>query len=226
MQWSCEQIEQRLTDYLDRLLSPGEREAFAVHAESCVRCRPLVERMSHLVGALHRLEPVEAPPHLVGRILEQTSGGEARKGWRTKLPAWLLPVSTPRFAMGAVTAMIAFLMLSQALGISWSQVELADLHPKNLYRAADRRVNLMYGRGVKFVNDLRVIQELQSRLQPATPPEGTEPQEAPPGNNQSERPDERRQNHADEILHNEVMLAYFGLVPQSGTGLPPGRNTP
>jgi hypothetical protein len=157
--------------------------------------------------------------------LEQTTGREARKGWRAKLPAWLVPVFTPRFAMGAVTALVAFLVLSQALGISWSEVRLADLHPRNLYRAADRRVNLMYARGVKFVNDLRVIQELQSRLQAPAPPESTAPQNPPP-NKQSDQPGERRQNHADEILVNPTLLAYFRFAPPNLAGLPPGRNSP
>ncbi len=219
MSWTCEHVEQRLSEYLDRLLTPAERADFAAHVQACPRCRPLVERLGGVVSALHRLTPLEPPPRLVQRILEQTSGAEAVRGWRRRLPGWLLPVFTPRFAMGAVTVMIAFLVLSQALGISWSQVSLADLRPSHLYRAADRRLNLLYARGVKFVNDLRVIQELQSRLQPATPPEGSEPQELPPANKQSEQPEPRRQNHAEEILRPQMMLAYFGLALQKGTEL-------
>jgi hypothetical protein len=223
MSWTCEHVEQRLSEYLDRLLPPAERAAFAAHVQGCPRCRPLVEHLGGVVSALHRLAPLEPPPRLVPRILEQTSGAEAARGWRRRLPGWLLPVFTPRLAMGAVTVMIVFLVLSQALGISWSQVTLSDLRPSHLYRAADRRLNLLFARGVKFVNDLRVIQELQSRLQPVTPPEGSEPQELPPANKTSEPPDRPRQNHADEILRNEMMLACFGLASQSETGLPLGR---
>ncbi|MCL6480525.1 MAG: zf-HC2 domain-containing protein [Firmicutes bacterium] len=226
MSWTCEHVEQRLSEYLDRLLPPTERAEFAAHVEGCPRCRPLVEHLGGVVGALHRLVPLEPPPRLVHRILEQTSGAEAARGWRRRLPGWLLPVFTPRLAMGAVTAVIAFLVTSQALGISWSQVTLADLHPSHLYRAADRRLNLFYARGVKFVNDLRVIQVLQSRLQPATPPEGSEPQELPPANKTSEPSDRPRQNHADEILQNQRLLAGFGHALPSGMELSLGRIEP
>ena len=73
MTWTCEQIEERLSDYVDRLLSPEERSGFVTHVDACARCRPLVARVAGLVAEMHRLEPLEAPVGLVERILVQTS---------------------------------------------------------------------------------------------------------------------------------------------------------
>jgi anti-sigma factor RsiW len=186
MAWSCEQIEARLTDYIDRLLDAGERSTFDVHISTCSRCAPLVQGVSRLVAELHRLEPLEAPPELVPAILEQTLGPRGKKtGWRALL-GWLRPVWQPRFAYGAVSLLVTFAVLFQALGIEWRKPRLADLNPANIYRAADRRAHLIYARGAKFVTDLRVVYEIQSRLRPeAEPPPPPEPK---PGPGQTEGP--------------------------------------
>jgi hypothetical protein len=135
----------------------------------------MVARVAGLVSAMHRFEPLEPPPQLMARILEQTLGprGEQR-GWR----AWLRPVWQPRFAYGALTVLLTFGVLFQALGV---RPTLADLHPVNLYRAADRSIHLLYARGSKYVADLRVVYEIQSRLRPEPEPQAAPPTQPSPG---------------------------------------------
>src|SRR5574337_139351 len=167
-QWTCERVEASLSDYLDRLLEPGERHGFDAHLAGCLRCAPLVKRVSGVVAELHRLEPLEAPPGLFYNILDQTLGPRAeKKGWRAWL-SWARPVWQPRFAYGALTLALTLAVLTQALGIELRKPKLADLKPVNLYRAADRRAHLIYARGAKFFTDLRVVYEIQSRLRPET----------------------------------------------------------
>ncbi len=199
MSWNCEQIEARLSEYIDQLLDAEERQAFTAHLAGCARCSRFETEISGLVASIRKLEPVEPPPRLVYNILDRTLG--PRKAKEARL-AWLRSLLQPRFAMGVATVVLSAAIVSQALGIEWSQVNAADLAPASLFRAADRRVHLVYARGVKFVNDLRVVYEIQSRLQrlpaEAGQPEPPPPRPAapgssqgPPGNNR-----ERDQNRA------------------------------
>jgi anti-sigma factor RsiW len=215
MTWTCEHIEEHLSDYVDRLLEPGERSGFDAHVAGCARCARLVESVGGLVGHMHRLEPVEVPPRLVANILDKTLGPRAKKrGWRAWLAA-LRPIWQPRFAYGAVSVAITLLVVSQALGIQWRKPTLADLSPVNMYRAADRRAHLIYARGSKFVTDLRVVYEIQSRLRPEA-----EPQPAPepkPGPGQTEGPpakSPRQLNRANDGARNFTVLAcVLNAVP-------------
>ncbi len=217
MAWTCEQIEGRLSDYLDRLLDRGERSGFEAHVAGCPRCAPLVERVGRLVDHMHRLEPLEAPPHLVANILDQTLGPRAQKrGWRAWL-GWLRAVWQPRFAYGAVSVLITCAVLFQALGIAWRKPTLADLSPVNLYRAVDRRAHLIYARGSKFVTDLRVVYEIQSRLRPEAEPQPAPAPAPKPGPGQSEGPpakSPRQLNRANDHSRDFTMLACaLDVVP-------------
>ena len=45
-----------------------------------------------------------------------------------------------------------------------SSASNTSLNPVNLFRGANRQVHLTYARGAKFVNNLRVVYEIESRL--------------------------------------------------------------
>jgi len=204
MTLTCEHIEQRLTDYLDRLLTPAERTAFEAHLGTCVRCAPLVERVGGFVVQMHRLAPVDPPAHLVRTILEGTLGPAEAKptGWRSLL-RWIAPVAQPRFAMSAVTLAITLTIVTQVLGIQWTQIEMKDLHPVALYQSADRKANILLGRSVKFFNDLWIVYQIQTRLRPDS---DAEPEAAPaPPAGQQEAPGKqptkrnRELNRANEL---------------------------
>lgn len=218
MNWTCEKIEERLSDYVDRLMAPAEREGFEAHAATCARCKPLVAQVSGIVAEIHHLEPLEAPPRLVYRILDATLGerGAQVTGWR-KWFGWIGPIGQTRLAMGVVTVALLAVMIGMTTGVTMEDVrkiELADLKPSNLWRAADRGVNLMYAKGVKFVNGLRVVYEIQSRLQPASdsaPVTQPQPQRAP---GQSEKEGKRPEsNRALDLNDIPVVLASTVGLP-------------
>jgi len=223
MNWTCQQIEERLSDYVDRLLSPAERSDFAAHVESCPRCAPLVARISGVVTGLHHLEPLEAPARLVEQILVQTLGAREEKkplrDWRAWLEwaTWrdaLQLVAQPRYAMAAVTLVITLSVVSQALGIQWGQVTMSDLNPVNLARNVDRRANLIYARGVKFVTDLRVVYEIQTRLRPET--ETAPAPQAPPSKDKTtgNPKQEKELNRADELkLVPSLVASALAVMP-------------
>jgi anti-sigma factor RsiW len=218
MTWTCENIESRLSDYLDGLLSPAERREFETHANSCENCGQMVASISHMVSGLHSMEQIEPPAQLVYSILNQTLGPrEAKKGWRTAF-GWLSGLASPRFAYSAISVAATLMILLAASGFSFRKPKLADLSPATIYRNADRQAHLVYARSTKFVSDLRVVYEIQSRLNKdnelPTTPESTIPQSSPgktPGSTDGSKPTTpRQQNRANglgrelEILATEV----------------------
>jgi Putative zinc-finger len=207
MTWTCEQTETRLSDYLDGLLSPAEQREFDIHASSCESCAQMVASVSHLLSGLHSMEQIEVPSHLVYSILNQTLGPrESRKGWRAAF-GWVGGLASARFAYYGVSVVATLLILLTASGFSWRKPKLADLSPINVYRSADRQAHLVYARSTKFVSDLRVVYEIQSRLKEdnelPTTPESTVPRPAPqkePGSTDRTRPAiPRQQNRANGI---------------------------
>ena len=182
MNWACEQIEERLIDYLDGALTAVESAAISAHVAECARCAPLVESVRHAVVSMHSLEPLPVPPGLTARILDTTVGPqESSRGWRAWLD-WTRVLVTPKFAYGALTTLITGVVISQSLGIQWRRPTLADLNPVKVYRFADSKAHLLYASAEKFVLDLRLVYEIQSRLQPAEP----EQQNAAPPQNGSD----------------------------------------
>lgn len=214
MTWTCEHTEARLSDYLDGLMPPAEAHEFNLHVNTCPSCSQLVAGISRLVGGLHSLEPVQPPPQLVFSILAQTLGPRAsQRGWRAPF-GWLRGLFTMRFAYSAVSLVATLFILLSASGFSWRKPKLADFAPSSIYRNADRGAHLVYARSTKFVSDLRVVYEIQSRLNKDTDlpvaPESTVPQPSPgknPGSSDSTQPGPRQQNRANGIGRELEILA-------------------
>jgi len=211
MTWTCEQTEARLSDYLDGFLQPAEQTAFDLHVNACERCTPLVASVSHVLGKLHTLEQVEPSPQLVNSILTATLGPQS---WRNA-KRWLRSFQSPRFVYSVVSVAATFIVILAASGFFSHKPKLADLHPTTIYRNADRQAHLVYARGTKFLSDMRVVYEIQSRLRQdndlPTTPESTVPKSSPngqPGRTDKTNPSSpRQQNRADEIGRNLQVLA-------------------
>ena len=211
MNWTCEQTETRLSDYLDGHFQPAEQSAFNLHVNTCERCAPLVAGVAHALGGLYALEPVEPPPQLENAILTATLGAPS---WRNA-KRWLRSLQSPRFVYSLASVTATLVVILTASGFSFRKPKLADLHPATIYRNADRQAHLVYARSTKFVSDLRVVYEIQTRLNeneqnPATR-EQTIPQNSPekqPGRTDNTNPSApKQQNRADEIGRNLRVLA-------------------
>lgn len=212
MTWTCVQIEERLSDYLDGLLPAAEQREFRAHVDACPQCAPLLAQVTHVIGGLRTLEPEPAPAALVSKILDQTLGPrKTRRDWFS----WLPMLWQPRFAMGTVTVLATLLIIFQATGVRRSDITAASLNPVNIFHSADRHAHLAFARSVKFVNDLRVVYEIQSRLQPAsTPaPNNTQPSSAP---SQQKSPNESQRNQST----NGSLTFVAALIPDAPTRSP------
>jgi hypothetical protein len=216
MTWTCDLTEARLSDYLEGLLQDSERAAFEAHANSCVDCAPLVASVRSLVGGMHAMEELEAPPRLVYAIMDKTLGPrESVTGWQGFLNL-IRGLATPKFAYGMASIVATLFILVSATGFSFRKPKLADLRPATVYHNADRQAHLVFARSVKYVSDLRVVYEIQSRLRQdennfQTTPEEMLPKSGPektPGQTDDHKPAQpRQQNRADQVSRQVEMLA-------------------
>jgi Putative zinc-finger len=175
MDWNCTQTEERLSDFLDGALLPEEAAAFDTHAAGCADCTRLVAQVGGLVSRMQRVELLPTPPLLAEKILKATLGPQKHRPVRTTWFDWVGAIWQPRFAMGIVTVAASFVIVFHAAASSGSR---SSMNPVNLVRGANRQVHLTYARGAKFVNDLRVVYEIQSRLT-SQPESMSEPISAP-----------------------------------------------
>ena len=215
LNWTCEQTELRLSDYLDGVLNPGEQHAFDEHVNGCERCTPLVASVSHLLTNLRGMEEIPTPSRLVYAILDKTLGPrEAVTGWSGVL-GWFRGVVSPRLLYGSISVAATVMVLLTASGFSWRKPKIADLSPVNVYRNADRQAHLVYARGSKFVSDLRVVYEIQARFRQdsdlPTTQENTLPEAPPekqPGRTDGSKPaSPKQQNRANGIGRELQVLA-------------------
>jgi anti-sigma factor RsiW len=216
MTWTCDQIEARLSDYLDGLLHGPEKVAFDDHVAECRQCAPLLASVRNVVSEMQALKPVDAPPRLIYAILDQTLGPrETVTTWQA-LGNFIRGLASPKFAYGAASLMASFLIVLTASGFSLKKPKLADLQPGNIYRKFDRQGHLAYAKSVKYLSDLRVVNEIQSRLRSdqsdlQTVPEESLPKSTPeknPGQTNEQRPaGPKQQNRANELARQVELLA-------------------
>jgi len=220
MNWTCEQTEARLSDYLDGLFQPAEQSAFNDHVNTCERCAPLVAAVARTLGSLYALEPVDAPAQLESAILTATLGAP---NWRN-LRRWLKSLQSPRFVYSMASVAATIVVILAASGFSFRKPKLADLAPGTIYRKTNAQAHLVYAHSVKFVSDLRVVYEIQTRLSendqnPATR-EQSIPKNSPdkqPGRTDNTNPSApKQQNRADEIGRNlRVLASEFPILSGS-----------
>lgn len=218
MSWTCTQTEERLSDFLDGNLSAVEQRELSSHAAGCARCARMAAQVGGMVSRVGKLRPIEEPPQLVSLILDQTLGPRVHKsGWRRWF-SWAPAVWQPRFAMGALTVAATFLIVFHSLGGSTARLRRANMNPGDILQAANRRAHLVYARGVKFVNDLRVVYEIQSRLQPApapSPPPDTEPNPQPGEQQQKSQSGP----HPGRSANSRISMVAFVLTNEPGRSL-------
>lgn len=211
MTWDCTITEARLSEALDGMLSSEEGAAYSAHLAGCSHCQELASQVGAMLGHMHRLEMVPEPPQLSEMILQATLGRrEKKQGWRQWF-GWTGGLWQPRFVMGAVTVAASLLIVIHASGISPGRIRRLDLNPVNLLRAANRQAHLSYARGAKFFNDLRVVYEIQSRLEPSqepavAPTPSTVPQSQPSSPNPQEK-SEKKQPRDRSQLNSRAMFA-------------------
>ena len=184
MDWSCTQVEESVSDFLEGALRPDDASAFSQHLPGCPDCARLLAHVRDLTHGMHALPVVPEPPQLAARIIAATAPSQ-RGGWRGWY-GWFSAVWQPQFAMGVATVALSALFVLHAVAPDARNMTAADWAPGALARSVNRRAHLAYAHGVKFVNDMRLVYEIQSLFsapqaasEPASPASVAPP--TPPG---------------------------------------------
>jgi hypothetical protein len=163
---------------------------------------------------------VEAPAELENAILTATLGAPS---WRN-LRHWLKNLQSPRFVYSMASVAATMFIILAASGFSFSKPKLAELRPATIYHNADRKAHRVYAQSIKFVSDLRVVYEIQTRLnendQNPASREQTIPQDSPgkqPGRTDKTNPSApKQQNRANDVGRNlRVLAAQFPVASGS-----------
>jgi hypothetical protein len=216
MTWTCDQIEARLSDYLEGVLTEPEVMAFEEHAKDCAECAPLIASVKSLVVEMRAMQPLEAPAGLVYSILDRTLGPRYKVSRWQAFRSFVRGMATPKFAYGTASVMATFFILIGASGLSLRKPKLSELRPATVVQNVNRYAHVTYAKSVKYVSDLRVVYEIQSRLrQPetqlqVTPEErtpSTPPEKKPGQSDDQTHTQPKQQNRANELARQVEMLA-------------------
>lgn len=167
---TCAELEILLADYVDGTLPAETRMDVEQHLSTCALCAEFARDCSAAVEFIGRAAEVEAPPELVTKLIFEVTQGPSRSALKPSLARrifgkWIEPILQPRFAMGMAMTMLSFAMLFRFAGIPERQLKPSDLDPVQIWMAAEDRVVRLWAKGVKYYDNLRVVYEIQTRLQ-------------------------------------------------------------
>ena len=140
---NCRDARNFLPGYVDGAVLPGDRARLRRHLDSCGSCRRELERYRVLAGHLAQLEPVAPPPDLAMKIRVRAS---RKRSWRAGAgELWarfgllsqniLKPLAVPATG-GVLTAIAAFLFVTQGMLVGMPVAGAADDLPLNLVQPA------------------------------------------------------------------------------------------
>ncbi len=159
----CSDVEILLAEYVEGTLHGEAKSAVENHLRSCGNCRDLAQDASAAVTFLARTAIMEVPPELVTKILFQVPSirpSWARRLFGRVLGAWLEPILQPRLVMGMGAAALSFFMLEPQVR-QWAP---SDLDPVKVWTSAENHVDRMWERGMKSYQNMRLVYEIQTRL--------------------------------------------------------------
>jgi hypothetical protein len=180
---NCAELEILLCDYLDGALHLERKAEVEAHLAGCASCASLAKDAQVAVEFIGRAEVVEPPPELLTRILFDLRGEIQREaplasGVRKWFAHWLRSALQPKFAMGMAMTILSLSMLGRFAGIEVRQLNPADLDPAKIVMSVEDRVHRGWLAVVKYYESLRLVYEIQTRIQEWTVPEEGDQQPA------------------------------------------------
>ncbi len=128
-----------------------------------------------MTAFFERVPQAEPPAELMTRILHHAPMGPGAvserlpndpkpswvKRWFGGLHGWL----QPRYVMGMAMTILSFSMLARFAHIEPRQLRPSDLDPVKVWQGVDDHSHRIYDRAMKYYDNLRLVIEIQSRLQ-------------------------------------------------------------
>ncbi len=179
---ACGLWETLLADALDGLLRPEDEATFSSHMAVCPSCTALFEEARRGREWLEFLSPEpEVPEGLLDKILAQTGPGHtseyklATEGnvVSMPIPAWQRPgmmgrirrFAEPRLLMTAAMAFFSIAVTLNITGVRLTDFRLSNLRPTAVRSFMERRLTMASTPIIRYYDHLRLVYEVQSRMQ-------------------------------------------------------------
>jgi hypothetical protein len=165
MKADCFEIQNHLSEYMEDRLNEAVLQKVRAHLNGCEVCSLLLRELQYTLRLCKDYPDLEPPLALLKTILVQTTGQYELHSWRDYLRELFRPLyASPRFAAGTLMAAISMSIVFNAMGVNFSTLSLSDLTPRNLMERIDRVINIAYDNGLRRLNDLKILYQIQSRL--------------------------------------------------------------
>jgi putative zinc finger protein len=166
MKVECLEVENILGLYVEGSLAESQSAVVRAHLSTCEACALLVLEMEFTISLCKEFPQLEPPPRLIEKVLQETVGLHQSLSWGEYLRALFRPLyASPRFATGACLAAISFSIVMNALGINLGEVRWSEITPRNVVDGLNRTVNVTYDNGMRRLNDLKILYQLQSKIE-------------------------------------------------------------
>lgn len=191
MKVECHEVEDLLALYAEGGLNETQSTTVRGHLNTCESCALFVLEMEFAISLCKEFPELAPPPHLIQRILQETIGPQQSLSWTGYLRELFRPLyASPRFATGACLAAISLSIVMNALGVNLGEVRWSEITPRSVVDGLNRTVNVTYDNGMRRINDLKILYQIQSKIEALRVDDGEaeKPLEAEP--KAKERPQE------------------------------------
>lgn len=145
----CPNVEELLSEYIERSLAATDMDQIAKHLEECRGCSAVLREMQSILSLCKSFPSLEMNHDLAERILLRTSGRPRTRSFGELLKKYFArPLLTPRFALGTGLATLFVVLLINIVLPRISTVASA-LAPSELFGQMDRGVQQLYGKWLR-----------------------------------------------------------------------------
>jgi hypothetical protein len=205
MKVECHEIENILGLYAERELGEAQSAMVRGHLSTCEACAQLALEMEFTISLCREFPELEPPPRLIERVLQETIGAQQSLTWKEYLRELFRPLyASPRFATGACLAAVSFSIVMNALGVNLGEVRWSQITPRTVVDGLNRTANVAYDNGMRRLNDLKILYQLQSKID-----------ELRTDNGEVEKPSEAEPTKKERLQENsatEHRIAFRALV--------------